>query len=382
MVAGGFGLKSFFAGGFDCSSQRGIDGVRIDLQEATGHARHSRHDYEIARAHGLHTVRDGLRWHLVERTRGRYCWESLLPLVRSSVDTNTQVIWDLCHYGWPDHIDIWSADFVDGFARYSRAVARLMSSESDQIPWFCPINEISYWAWAGAETARMNPGTVGRGGELKRQLVRAAIASIEAILDVDSRARFIIAEPLINIVSNGSGAGEREAAENRRLSQYEVHDMLLGLADPELGGSSRCIDLVGVNFYADNQWFWNGCIIPMGHCAYRPLRSMLLETFHRYGRPLLISETGTEGTARPYWLHHVCAEATHAMRAGAAIAGLCLYPLLDYPGWVDGRICPAGLFSMPSQQGVRITDAELYAELLRQTALLQMSGIGSGSARQ
>ena len=28
-----------------------------------------------------------------------------------------------CHYGWPDHLDIWRPQFVDGFARFAAAVA-------------------------------------------------------------------------------------------------------------------------------------------------------------------------------------------------------------------------------------------------------------------
>jgi hypothetical protein len=46
----------------------------------------------------------------------------------------------------------------------------------------------------------MYPFATGRGPELKRQLARAAIAAIEAVRSVDSRARFVQAEPLINVV--------------------------------------------------------------------------------------------------------------------------------------------------------------------------------------
>ena len=66
-----------------------------------------------------------------------------------------QVIWDLCHYGWPDHLDIWRPQFVDGFARFA-AEATLVRRRPTAWLW-CPINEISYWAWAGGTVARFNP---------------------------------------------------------------------------------------------------------------------------------------------------------------------------------------------------------------------------------
>ena len=62
--------------------------------------------------HGIRTVRDGLRWHLIETAPGRYDWSSFLPMLRAARDTGTQVIWDLAHYGWPDDLDIWSPAFV------------------------------------------------------------------------------------------------------------------------------------------------------------------------------------------------------------------------------------------------------------------------------
>lgn len=44
-------------------------------------------------------------------------------MLRASQEAGLQVVWDLCHYGWPDHIDIWSPDFVDRSARFAAAVA-------------------------------------------------------------------------------------------------------------------------------------------------------------------------------------------------------------------------------------------------------------------
>jgi len=86
------------------------------------------------------------------------------------------------------------------------------------------------------------------------------------------------------------------------------------------------------DYYPENQWWIRGPTIPFGHYAYRPLSHMLAEVHERYGRPVLISETGAEGSARPSWLHYVLGEVTEARKKGVPVEGVCLYPVIDYPG--------------------------------------------------
>src|SRR5215218_5326350 len=116
-------MCSFFVGGFECSSHRRCDGVRLDLLHSTAHAINVAADYRQLREHGIYTVRDGARWHLIEHTPNRYDWSSFFPMLHAAEREGVQVIWDLCHYGWPDHLDIWAEEFVLSFARYARAVA-------------------------------------------------------------------------------------------------------------------------------------------------------------------------------------------------------------------------------------------------------------------
>ena len=155
-------FDSYVLGGFECSTHRRHDGRRLDLIAATGHDRAVVQDYRWMLDHGIRTVRDGLRWHLIESVPGRYDWSSFLPMLRAAEEVGVQVVWDLCHYGWPDHLNIWRPGFVDGFARFAAAAAALVREETDRVPFWCPINEISYWAWAGATVARFNPNARGR----------------------------------------------------------------------------------------------------------------------------------------------------------------------------------------------------------------------------
>ncbi|HEY8565584.1 MAG TPA: beta-glucosidase [Beijerinckiaceae bacterium] len=366
---------SFFLGGFECSSHRRNDGRRLDLLAMTGHDRFVAQDYAALRQHGIAGARDGLRWHLIETSPGRYDWSSALPMIRAARERGVRIAWDLCHYGWPDDIDIWSAAFVERFACFAAAAARLMRDEGVEGAVYCPINEISFWAWAGAEVGRFNPSVHGRGGDLKRQLVRAAVAATRAIRDVDASARFITAEPLIHVDPGLGDEEHRRGAETYRLSQYEALDLLSGAREPELGGGPDCLDIVGVNYYPDNQWYYGGPTIPLGHHAYRPLSEMLAEAHRRYGRPLVLAETGAEGRSRPAWLHYVCAEIEAALDEGVPVLGACLYPILDYPGWDNERVCQVGLFSTPDTSGERPVCAPLARELQRQQAILEEARI-------
>ena len=178
-------FDSFFLGGFECSCHRRRDGIRLDLLRSTRHAEFVHQDYLAMRRHGIRSVRDGIRWHLAEPTPGRYDWSGFLPMLEAAKQAEVQPLWDVCHYGWPEDLDIWSTTFVTRFARFAAAVAAVVRDHYPHTPYYCPINEISFWAWAGGDTGDIGPCEQGRGMELKCQLVRASIAAIQAIRDVD-----------------------------------------------------------------------------------------------------------------------------------------------------------------------------------------------------
>lgn len=379
--APGAALASTMIGGFECSTKRRADGRRLDLIETTGHGAFCSADYRLLREQGIATARDGLRWHLIEPRPGIYDWSSFIPMLQASQGSNLQVIWDLCHYGWPNWLDIWSDYFVDAFARYAAAAARIIIEETGSAPYLCPINEISYWAWGGGEVGLFAPAVSHRGGALKRQLVRASIAATDAVRDIAPGARFLHAEPLIHVVASSPDDAALCAAESYRIAQFEALDMLTGRLAPELGGRPDCIDVVGVNFYPHNQWYLGGNTIPLGFHAYRPLREMLAEAHARFARPLTVAETGAEGTARASWLHYVAAEVVAARKCGIPVEGICLYPILDYPGWDNDRACAVGLFSAPDAAGRRTIDTEFAAEVRAQAALLGSVGVSRDALR-
>ena len=101
-----------------------------------------------------------------------------------------------------------------------------------------------------------------------------------------------------------------------------------------------------MNYYWNNQWVHGSGPIDAAHPGYKRFRQILAETYARYGRPIFVSETGTEGDLRPSWLAGIGAEVRAAMRNGVPIEGICLYPIANHPGWDDDRHCPNGLLDL------------------------------------
>jgi len=366
-------FQSFFGAGFECSTHKRRDGRRLDLIAATRHDRFAREDYLRLQEQNLRVAREGLRWHLVEQSPGHYDFSSALPILRAARETDTQVIWDLCHFGWPDHLDLFKPDFVFSLARYGAAFAQWLAQEMEEPGFFVPINEISFFSWAAGDEGSMFPFVTRRGFELKTQLVRGSIEAMEAIWSVMPRARFVHVEPVINVVAAESRPEEAPEAEAYRLSQFQAWDMLAGRLWPELGGQDKYLDILGLNFYPHNQWVYNlkgirriGKFRPLTrrHPSYRPFRQMLDEVDRRYHRPLFIAETGAENRARAGWLRYICQETSAAIANGIPVHGLCLYPILNHPGWLDNRHCHNGLWDYPNERGER----KLYKPLANELA--------------
>ena len=148
--------------------------------------------------------------------------------------------------------------------------------------------------------------------------------------------------------------------------------MLAGRRDPGLGGTEDALDLIGVNYYWNNQWVHGGDRKPPGHPDHKPLHIMLLELWQRYQRPILITETGAEAGADVGWLGYIAAEVRQAIREGTQVLGICLYPVMDYPGWDDERHCHCGLLAASDNWSSRTLRSDLAAELQLQSRILSM----------
>jgi beta-glucosidase/6-phospho-beta-glucosidase/beta-galactosidase len=293
-------FNSFFMGGFECSTHRATKKRRLDLIAATRHDEFAEADYRRMMDIGLLTARDGVRWHLIESQPGQYDFASLERQAEAAQKTGIQIIWDIFHYGYPDHLDIFSSDFPIRFADFCRATAEYLIQRSETTLYFCPVNEMSFFSWAAGEVGHFYPFAKKRGNELKRQLVRMNIAAIDAVRSVAPEARFVTTEPAIHVVGSASDPNRRRAADAYRRSQFQALDMLGGRKRTELGGGPQYLDIVGLNYYVHNQWRYpQRQKIAPGHKDYRPFNEMLKEFYERYQRPVFVAETGIEDERRP-----------------------------------------------------------------------------------
>jgi beta-glucosidase/6-phospho-beta-glucosidase/beta-galactosidase len=303
---------------------------------ATQHDRQIFSDYEMLRSFNIRTVRDGICWPLIERS-GWFDFASLNPMLESANQHGIQIIWNIFHYGCPDDVDIFSPSFIDRFARYCTALARYIADHSDRVPFYTPINEISFLAWGAGEVGYIHPFGLERGTELKRQLIRAAIAGIESLWDVDPRARIVQVEPGIHVIAPRDRPDLAESATVHRASQFEAWDMMIGQRDPSLGGQLKYLDIMGLNYYSSNQWEFSdvrlGWEENLRDERWLPLHDLLAEVYDRYQRPLFIGETSHFGVGRGAWLKEVYEEVQTAIRHGVPIEGITIYPIIDRPDW-------------------------------------------------
>jgi hypothetical protein len=347
-------FRSFLQAGFECSTHIRKDGTRLDLLRSTAHDQFAKSDLALLDRFGIRTIRTAARWHLIESVPAQFDFSSLRDLFEASESAGIEVLLDLFHFGWPDYLDIFSDEFIRAFARFTAAATRFIKNGGYPCRFIAPVNEISFLSWAGGDKAAMNPYTINRGHELKRVLVRAAVVSSEILLNELPNVRLISPEPVIHIVGNPDLPGDDLEAERYRRAQFQAWDMVSGRMSPELGGRPEYLDILGANFYERNEWVHN-TRKPLARTdsRYRPLHQILKEVWERYHRPMFVSETGTEDGARADWFRLIWDEVQAARGIGLPVEGLCLYPILNHPGWDDDRHCHNGLFDYADTEGTR-----------------------------
>lgn len=364
-------FRSFFMGGFESAYHINIYGHRVDMIASTGHDVHARQDYARAREIGIVTVRDAIRWHLVDQTT-RYDLSSFMPMLDAALREDVQVIWTLCHYGWPDNLDVFSSHFIDRFVNYSRFMAKVLVDKGVEAPIFIPFNEISYLCHAVCTEGDIYPYAIGQDWDLKRQIVRATIEATEAIRSVAPKARFVHVDPIINVVPPVNRPDLAEEAAARKQGQYEAAEMIAGRKAPELGGREEYLDLVGVNFYHANQWEHPGDKTIFWHHTprdprWRPLHALLKEAQAAYRRPLFIAETSHVGIGRPEWTRETLHEVRLAQTQDVHLYGVCLYPIVDRHCWADySHWHNSGIWDVDPLRGYRRTLSKEYFDAFRE----------------
>jgi hypothetical protein len=331
---------SFWMGGYECTDQLNSFGKRVDFLNITGHLQHLEEDYENLALFNIRTVREGIRWSKVEQSPYNYDWSTVREMVLCGSRKNIQQVWDLCHFGYPDDLTPLHPLFSKRFANLCRAFVRYYRSlDNKNTLIVTPINEVGFISWLGGDVGGTVPYCTNHGFHVKYALMRAYIAGIEAMKEEDDNIRILTTEPLVNMVPPLNATHEDMVASARvHEQQFQVLEMLSGRMCPELNGRPEYLDILGFNYYYNNQWItgssdflkWSNEDNDM---RWRALSDLLTEAYKRYHRPLVLSETSHPAEHRPNWLNFITRECLTVIESGVPLWGICWYPIVDRPDW-------------------------------------------------
>src|SRR5262245_4424305 len=105
-------FRSFVWAGFECATGINARGDAIDQVAATGHERFLEEDYARVAAEGMRTVREGVRWPIVDRN-GTLDLASVERILDAARTSDVEPVLDLFHFGFPEGVDLFSESFLD-----------------------------------------------------------------------------------------------------------------------------------------------------------------------------------------------------------------------------------------------------------------------------
>lgn len=376
-------FRSFWMAGYECTDKLNVFGNRVDFLTITGHMDMVNEDYMGLARFNIKTVREGLRWSQVEKQPWVYDWAAAREMIISGQTHGIQQIWDLCHFGFPDDLTPLHPMFARRFAAFCRSFVQFYRTI---IPYgtliVTPINEVSFLSWLGGDARGTSPYCINMGWEVKYRLMNAYIEGVAAMKEIDPSVRILTTEPLVNMVPvEGATDEEITSAALQHEHQFQVLDMLSGKICPELGGKPEYLDILGFNYYYNNQWICGtGQFLPWANevadSRWRSFSSLVSECYTRYNRPMVLSETSHPGEHRPNWIESITKESIVLLEAGIPFWGICLYPIIDRPDWDHLHVWHnSGLWDAELVNGTyKRVLCEPYAEtLLRMQEILSIA---------
>lgn len=333
-------FQSFWMGGYECTDQLNCFGNRVDFLSVTGHLEKLEEDYDNLYFFNIKTVREGIRWSKVEKTPYQYDWSDVERMITVAKKYGIQQVWDLCHFGFPDDLTPLHPMFARRFAALCRAFVQFYRAiEPDGALIVTPFNEVSFISWLGGDVCGTSPYCRMQGWEVKYSMMKAYIEGIEALKEEDPAIRIMVTEPLVNIIPPQNATPEQvEDAAKRHVDQFQVLDMLIGKICPELRGKPEYLDIIGCNYYYNNQW--DACTHEFLNWRnldpdprWLPLSALITQLYERYKRPIVLSETSHPQEDRPLWVDFVTEECCKVIQNGIPFWGICWYPMIDRPDW-------------------------------------------------
>jgi hypothetical protein len=299
-------------------------------------------DYRLMVQAGCLGIRDAARWYLSHLAAGVFDWSWLDRVVAAADKHNLKLYLDLWHYGYPDWLNILSADAPAHFAEFARSIAQ----RYPMLEYYCVCNEPSLFVELAGRQGQWSPFLHEEEPfAFRRQISRMIIEASKAILEIKPDAALIIPEPWHATDSNP----ERD--------QAAVLDTIMGLRDPELGGSSDLVTIIGLNHYRDST-------LP-------PFHRLLLNAQKRWpDKSLWVTETSgpPTGWQQAEWFWWMLAETRLARASGAQIDVFTWAPAISMYDWVDETLQLHNGIWILDEQGQRLPNGKMLdaLELARQ----------------
>jgi hypothetical protein len=336
-----------------------------DVVETTQHDVRWREDLDRLAGCGVRTLRYPVRWHRIQPAPDEWDWAHTDAVLGHLRDTGMEPIVDLLHHtSYPAWVgNLASPTFGPAFVRFVEAVA-------ERYPWLpahtvCnePFTTVLLCGQEGIWPPHRTglEGFVAVASSLVPAVTRASRVLAEALPD----ARHVHVEAAERHTSGPGGEGRAALFDDRR---WLLTDLLVGHpVDPDrpfvrelvaAGGGPLLevepgvVDVLGLDYYAHNQWHWTGAGGTNVAPAPPPLSDLFVEWWERYRLPTALGETNLCGTAsdRASWLRYVVEQCERAVAAGVPVEGLCWFPTIDSADWASqltlsvGQIDPVGVF--------------------------------------
>ncbi len=330
----------------------------LDEYSLTHHYIYWKEDFDRAAALGVKAIRYGIPWYKVEPAPGKYDWDWADRVLEYAAGKGIALIADLVHYGTPLWLDnqFLNSAYPERVGQYAAAFARRYGQ---LISHYTPLNEPLVTINFCGEMGIWPPYLRGDDGSVKilRSIARGMALTIQAIRAEDPNA----------VIVQVDAAGEysptapelEEWATRRNLRTFIATDLLTGKVTPSHplvpwllanGMSEQDLnwhtenpcepDITGVNYYPEMSVFgvktFKGVITSERVWGGVDGLERALRAFAgRYGKPVFITETSTNGSleTRGKWLEESVAAVPRLRARGIPLVGYTWWPLFDLVDW-------------------------------------------------
>ncbi len=333
-------------------------GRTLDEYELTEHYQRWRSDLDLIAELGVRRVRYGIPWHRINPAPGVWDFSSADGPLERLLELGIDPIVDLVHYGVPPWIE--GAFLHPDFDRFmSEYGARVAERFRGRIAMYTPLNEPRVTAWYCGKLGWWPPFRRGWRGFLAvlLGLCRGIVRTVAAMRSADPSIVHAHVDATDLYATNDAGLA-REVHRRQELvflaldlvtgrvrHGHALYEWMVSLGVPTADLAwfeARAIDLdvIGINLYpmfSEKQLVPTprGLRIRMRYASAEIIDRLSALYWHRYGRPLFISETASEGSVRrrAAWLEDSVAAVRRVRSQGIPLIGYTWWPLFALVTW-------------------------------------------------